>query len=108
MSYCEAKSSAARHKKKLDHTEIRDGAHGGHVVEHHFDNTGDFKHYRRPEAYPFSSGPEMVKHIMDTHGVKDEDMIAHLHGDNEPEPGGGEDGEAGADVDSVRDEEEGD
>jgi hypothetical protein len=100
MAYREAKSSGRREKRKLDHIEVRKTENGGHTVEHHFDNCANMGGYKRPATYSFSSGPEMVKHVMDTHGVSDDDMIAHLHGDNEPEPGGG-DGEAGEDVGSV-------
>jgi hypothetical protein len=110
MAYREAKSSGRKRKRKLEHTEVRNSENGGHTVEHHFDNSGDFSSFQKPVTYSFSSGPEMVKHIMDTHGVPDNDMIAHLHGDNEAEPGGGEaeaGNRGGGDTDSLDDEEEG-
>ncbi len=90
MSYREAKCESGRKRKKLDHTEIRNSENGGHTVEHHFDNSLDFKNFKRPITYSFSSGPEMIKHVMDAHGVKEAEMAAHLHGDNEAEPGGEE------------------
>jgi hypothetical protein len=109
MTYREAKSSGRRGKRKLDHTEIRNSENSGHTVEHHFDNSGDLRSFRRPVTYSFSSGPEMVKHIMDTHGVPENDVIAHLHGDNEPEPGGSADNARDAqDLGSADDAEEGD
>ena len=91
MAYREAKCESGRKRRKFDHTEIRDGKDGGHVVEHHFDNSGNPGSYKRPDSYPFSTGPEMIKHVMDAHGVKEAEMAAHLNGDNEEEPGGGED-----------------
>ncbi|HLJ26572.1 MAG TPA: hypothetical protein VKY85_07665 [Candidatus Angelobacter sp.] len=99
MAYKEAKAErggGGSRKKKLDHTEIRNSENGGHTVEHHFDNSLDYKSFRRPVTYSFSNGPEMVKHVMDAHGVKEAEMVAHLKGDNEAEPGGGEAEEEGA------------
>jgi hypothetical protein len=85
MTYKEAKCDSGRRKKKLDHTEIRNSENGGHTVEHHYDNSLDYKSFKRPATYSFSTGPEMIKHVMDAHGVKAAAMIDHLNGDNEEE-----------------------
>lgn len=84
MAYREAKCEAGRRKRKLDHTEIRNSQNGGHTVEHHYDNSLDYKSFKKPVTYSFSSGPEMIKHVMDAHGVKEAAMLTHLNGDNEP------------------------
>lgn len=97
MAYREAKSESGRKKRKLDHTEIRNSENGGHTVEHHYDNSLDLRSFKKPVTYSFSSGPEMIKHVMDAHGVKEAEMAAHLNGDNEAEPGGGDEEEEGDD-----------
>ena len=74
------------HKKKFESMSIRNASNGGHIVEHRFESGNGV--YHEPELHVFAAGPEMVKHVMDMHGVKEAEMIAHLKGDNKEEPGG--------------------
>lgn len=83
MSYKEAKSPSSHKRRKLDHTEVRNSENGGHTVEHHYDNSLDYKSFKKPVTYSFSTGPEMIKHVMDAHGVKAAEMAAHLRADHE-------------------------
>lgn len=86
MAYKEAKSESGHKKRKLDHTEIRNSENGGHTVEHHYDNSLDYRSFKRPVTYSFSTGPEMIQHVMDAHGVKEAAMLAHLRDGDEAEP----------------------
>lgn len=85
QAYREAKGS--KHKApKTSHHEVKQASNNGFTVDKHYSNEG--MEYKRPETSVFSSGPEMIKHLMDEHKITAKAMIAHLHGDNEEKPGG--------------------
>lgn len=79
--YREAKSSAGRTANKIDHLEVKPAENGGHVVTHHYENTG--MEYRKPDVHAFGAGPETIHHLMDHLGVKENELIDHLHGESD-------------------------
>ncbi|SRR6266404_2586015 len=85
----EASGTRSRVGKKLHHIEIMPGKRGGAVVTHHYHSDG--MHFHEPDIFPMGKGPEVVHHLMDHLGVKENEMMDHLHGENEknePEPKG--------------------
>lgn len=88
--YAEASTPKGSSAKKLDRLEVKPAKNGGHVVEHHFDNSGSGVFYHRPDVHAFGSGPEVIHHLMDHLGVKKNEMIAHFKGktDENEEKGG--------------------
>lgn len=79
--YNEARTSDKKAKKKLRSMNIEAADNGGYTVRHDFEqNAGS---YVEPETHVFSSGPEMVGHVMKMHNVK----AADLKGEK-AEPGG--------------------
>src|SRR5260370_28110894 len=92
-AYHEVSAPRGGGKKKLDHLLVRPAKNKGHVVEHHYDNsTGDGIFVHRPDVHAFGEGPEVIHHLMDHLGVKENEMLESMQsgheGMDEEEPGG--------------------
>jgi hypothetical protein len=106
--------SKGRESRKMEyhHTEIHPADNGGHTVEHYEQaapsvgkGMGDYRPVEKTSTNVFSNAPEMIAHIMDTHGVKPAEMAEHFKGSNEAKPGGNTQAEAvGAQADNEEDE----
>jgi hypothetical protein len=70
--------------KSLHHIEVAQGAEGGHIVTHHFVNSGPGP-YHDPEPHPFGpeQGGEAMSHIADTMGMKPSEHEGEEEGQEE-------------------------
>jgi hypothetical protein len=110
MKTAKSKGRESR-KMEYDHTKIIPADNGGHSVEHYeraapsAKDMGGYRPVEQTGNAVFSSGPEMIAHIMDTHGVKPAEMAEHFKGSNEAKPGGNTQAAAvGAQTDNEEDE----
>lgn len=78
----ESKTKSTMKSHKLSHMEVRPAENGGAVVTHHYESAtrGLADHYKPPDVFAFGKGPEVVHHLMDHLGVKENEMMAHLKG----------------------------
>jgi hypothetical protein len=87
-----ASSDTKAAAKKLDHIRVAPAKNGGYTVEHHY--KGGMGTYHQPDVYAFGKGPEVINHLNDHLGVKENRKIASSTSNNYKEkPGGKADSE---------------
>jgi hypothetical protein len=72
-------SSQGTPKKKLDHIRVRQAKNGGHMVEHHYNNSG-MGPYQEPDVYAFGEGPEVVAHLNKHLGISENKQVSKMKG----------------------------
>lgn len=83
-------------KPMLDHLRVEEAENGGHVVEHHFENSSSMGGYKEPETHVFSkpvdgdAKPELpeghvLHHIAKHMGIPHE-VMGKTHGEQSQEP----------------------
>lgn len=88
-----ARAKERKTKEHYHHMEIHEAANGGYRVQHMMQREPEMPGGYQPsphegDEHVFSTGTEMIGHVMDQHKIKPAEMIAYLKGDNKETPGG--------------------
>lgn len=94
--HAQMKTARARERKPKEHyhhMEIHEADNGGYRVQHMMQRESAEPGGWTPSPHEgpehvFSSGTEMIGHVMDQHKISPKEMMAYLKGDNKAEPGG--------------------